>query len=144
MNLSRRQFLVGTCACGVAAGLTGCMHYNSARLVAATPAGGKITVKLADAPELAKPGGAIKLKAPGDTILLWREGENTFHATSIVCTHRGCEVEVAEEGKSLVCPCHGSLFEADGEVRRGPAVLPLKRYPVDLRGDELSVTLPVS
>jgi Rieske Fe-S protein len=53
---------------------------------------------------------------------------------SAVCTHYGCQVTVLHEsGRSVVCNCHGSTFDAgnQGEVLGGPAerrlaVLPLK------------------
>jgi cytochrome b6-f complex iron-sulfur subunit len=136
----RRAFLVttGTAACSL--GLAACMHTNAARIVSLPVASGAIRLRLADEPELAAAGGAIKLKAPGldDTILLWRSGTELV-ATSIICTHMGCEVEVAEGGRSLACPCHGSQFNADGSVRHGPAARPLRRYLVDVEGEALTV-----
>jgi cytochrome b6-f complex iron-sulfur subunit len=44
-------------------------------------------------------------------------------AMSMVCTHLGCIVSEAGEGFS--CPCHGSKFDADGNVTGGPAPRPL-------------------
>jgi len=138
----RRAFLVttGTAACSL--GLAACMHTNAARIVSLPAAGGAIRLRLADEPELATVGGAIKLKAPGldDTILVWRSGSE-LAATSIICTHMGCEVEVAEGGRSLACPCHGSQFNADGSVRHGPAARPLRRYLVE--ADETTLTVRV-
>jgi cytochrome b6-f complex iron-sulfur subunit len=136
----RRAFLMttGTAACSL--GLAACMHTNAARVVSLPVAAGAIRLQLADEPELATAGGAIKLKAPGldDTILLWRSGSELV-ATSIVCTHMGCEVEVAGGGLSLACPCHGSQFNADGSVRHGPAARPLRRYVVESDGTTVTV-----
>jgi nitrite reductase/ring-hydroxylating ferredoxin subunit len=42
-----------------------------------------------------------------------------FIVLSLICTHLGCTVEVKEDG--FACPCHGSLFDRDGNVQRGPA-----------------------
>lgn len=42
-----------------------------------------------------------------------------MHAISKICTHLGCIVN--REGNSFQCPCHGSKYNADGEVTRGPA-----------------------
>jgi nitrite reductase/ring-hydroxylating ferredoxin subunit len=42
-----------------------------------------------------------------------------FLAFSLVCPHLGCTVELSEDG--YTCPCHRSLFNADGSLRRGPA-----------------------
>ncbi|HEX7568111.1 MAG TPA: Rieske (2Fe-2S) protein [Anaerolineaceae bacterium] len=42
-----------------------------------------------------------------------------FSAISLVCTHLGCTVESKPEG--FACPCHGSRFDLQGNVTRGPA-----------------------
>ena len=48
---------------------------------------------------------------------------NGFKALSLVCTHLGCTVEQAGEG--FKCPCHGSRYDAQGQVLQGPALKPL-------------------
>jgi cytochrome b6-f complex iron-sulfur subunit len=42
-----------------------------------------------------------------------------FTALSLVCPHLGCTVESKLEG--FACPCHGSRFDPQGKVTRGPA-----------------------
>jgi Rieske Fe-S protein len=49
-------------------------------------------------------------------------------ALSPVCTHQGCIVDV--QGAALVCPCHGSTYDRQGRVVRGPAERALTSYPV--------------
>jgi cytochrome b6-f complex iron-sulfur subunit len=62
-----------------------------------------------------------------------------FYAVSAVCTHLGCNVN-HEEGRGFACPCHGSAFDEEGRVRKGPAAWPLPRYAVSLsRRGELVV-----
>ncbi len=51
--------------------------------------------------------------------VLVRSSANGLAAISLVCTHLGCIVSKTEGGFS--CPCHGSVFNADGEVVAGPA-----------------------
>jgi cytochrome b6-f complex iron-sulfur subunit len=46
-----------------------------------------------------------------------------FTALDLVCTHLSCTVE-AKAG-ALVCPCHGSRYDLEGNVNHGPAVNPL-------------------
>ncbi len=52
-----------------------------------------------------------------------------FKAISLVCTHLGCTVEEADGG--FKCPCHGSRYDAQGNVERGPARLPLRQLRVE-------------
>lgn len=52
---------------------------------------------------------------------LWLfRSENGFRAVSAVCTHLGCIAERTDDGEYR-CPCHGSVFDASGEVTAGPA-----------------------
>lgn len=57
-----------------------------------------------------------------------------FQAISLVCPHLGCEVEVHEDG--FACPCHGSRFNLDGSLQKGPADRPMRflRLEIDANG----------
>ncbi len=71
------------------------------------------------------PAGSRTLLPQIPAMLISREG--SFSAFSLVCTHLGCTVEQAASGFS--CPCHGSRYDAQGNVTRGPArksLTPLK------------------
>ena len=57
-------------------------------------------------------------------------GTDGFTALSLVCTHLGCTVEPAENG--FRCPCHGSRYDAQGNVQKGPARQALKRLKVEV------------
>jgi Rieske Fe-S protein len=41
------------------------------------------------------------------------------------CSHLGCLIK-NKEGDEFVCPCHGSKYDFDGKVLKGPAKNPLK------------------
>jgi len=56
-----------------------------------------------------------------------------FTALSLVCTHLGCTVESKPEG--FACPCHGSRFDIQGGVTRGPAAKPLRPLRVEVTKD---------
>jgi Rieske Fe-S protein len=60
-----------------------------------------------------------------------------YAALSSICTHRGCTVDLG--GPGLACPCHGSQYDREGQVTRGPASRALRRYPVRAAGDELII-----
>ncbi|HET7489850.1 MAG TPA: Rieske 2Fe-2S domain-containing protein [Acidimicrobiales bacterium] len=57
--------------------------------------------------------------------------EGRFVAFSAVCTHAGCRVGLAADGRSFHCPCHGAVFDAStGQPLVGPARRPLASIPV--------------
>jgi Rieske Fe-S protein len=70
-----------------------------------------------------------------------RNGENLF-ALSAFCTHRKCKL-IAEADRSFYCKCHGSTFDANGKVTKGPAKrdLPVLSLVADEKG-ELLVKVP--
>jgi Rieske Fe-S protein len=59
--------------------------------------------------------------------------QSGFAALSLVCTHLGCTVD--EQPGGFVCPCHGSRFDAQGQVLGGPAVRPLRTLRMELTED---------
>ena len=69
---------------------------------------------------------------------LMREGEAVY-ALSLVCTHLGCTGNVTPT--ELICPCHGSTFDRQGRVLKGPADRQLERYQVVVRGDFFEVVV---
>jgi cytochrome b6-f complex iron-sulfur subunit len=56
---------------------------------------------------------------PELNVWMFRDDEGIY-AMSAVCTHLGCIAKRDEKGEFL-CPCHGSMFAADGKVTAGPA-----------------------
>ncbi len=53
-------------------------------------------------------------------------------ALSLTCTHQGCTVELATDGK-FYCPCHGATYDRKGKVLTGPAKRNLSRYKITQR-----------
>lgn len=53
--------------------------------------------------------------------------DGTLQALSANCTHKGCTVSWNNVEQTWDCPCHGSIFAADGSVIHGPARKPLKQ-----------------
>jgi menaquinol-cytochrome c reductase iron-sulfur subunit len=55
------------------------------------------------------------------------------------CTHLGCAYHWEEGKGQFLCPCHSSVFSADGKVISGPAPRPLDRYDVKVEGSRLMI-----
>ncbi len=55
--------------------------------------------------------------------------QSGFSALSLICTHLGCTVEQKPEG--FTCPCHGSRYDAQGNVLQGPAKKALRILRVE-------------
>ena len=64
--------------------------------------------------------------------MLLRSDDGRISAYSALCTHQGCIVAYDAEERTLECPCHGSVFDAESgaEVLSGPAPRPLPEIPV--------------
>lgn len=60
-----------------------------------------------------------------EKVAAWRDEGGTLHAVSAACTHKGCTVTWNNADRTWDCPCHGSIFAADGSVIHGPARKPL-------------------
>lgn len=65
----------------------------------------------------------------GFSIIIARRSATEYISLSMRCTHQSCTVDdLIPEGGPISCPCHGSQFNLDGTVHRGPAGSPLKSY----------------
>jgi cytochrome b6-f complex iron-sulfur subunit len=58
---------------------------------------------------------------------------NGLYAISSICTHLGCIVAQIDNG--FLCPCHGSKYDADGNVVAGPAPRALLWLEMSLHED---------
>lgn len=73
----------------------------------------------------------------GRSVAIFKEAGSVY-AISTVCTHLGCIIKPTEKG--FDCPCHGSKFNKDGSVARGPAPKALPWLEVKhLGGDNLLI-----
>jgi len=67
----------------------------------------------------------------GNPVAIGRDSGGIY-AMTLTCTHAGCETQV--EGQEIVCPCHGSTYDANGKVTGGPAPSPLDHFAVTADG----------
>lgn len=135
-ELRRREFL-GVCASLAAAPMFAACASVLVRQVPLT--NGRVELSLAQYPELSEAGAAFQILPEGETqpliVLVGADGRHTVLSSE--CTHRACTVE--PQGDRIVCPCHGSTYDRKGEVLRGPAERPLRRYASQLTGDGVLV-----
>jgi Rieske Fe-S protein len=66
----------------------------------------------------------------GAKVAAYRDEAGELHALSPICTHLRCVVSFDAEAREWRCPCHGSRFDIDGQVLRGPAKRPLESRQV--------------
>jgi cytochrome b6-f complex iron-sulfur subunit len=60
--------------------------------------------------------------------------KNGVYAMTLICTHRGCDMssQGAVSSQGIVCYCHGSTFDVNGNPTGGPAGSPLQHYEVTI------------
>lgn len=82
-----------------------------------------------------------------DAVWLRRNGETSFTAFAINCTHLGCPIRWLSDANLFMCPCHGGVFYDDGSVAAGPPRRDLVRHEarvlngrVQVRTRELEIT----
>jgi len=51
-----------------------------------------------------------------------------LNVMSNACAHMGCPTRWSEEEKEIVCPCHGGIYDINGEHTGGPPPHGLWRY----------------
>ncbi len=142
MNVTRRIFLEQAAAAVGALAL--------ARLAAGcgtpvdgsvTPVGGVATLTFAQCPQLQTVGDGVVVDAGPSRILVVRVSAGDATALSAICTHQGCTVSYTGGNVPIECGCHGSQFQLDGSVVRGPAGRALAEYPATVGADAVAVTI---
>ena len=140
--ISRQKVLLGAGLGLVTAVVAACSTYGkkteaaseSATTTAAPTAGGTATpaaksiAKTADVPV----GSGVIV----NDIVVTQPSAGVFKGFSAKCTHKGCMVDKVADG-TIDCPCHGSKFNLDGTVAKGPATTPLAAKTVTVQGDSI-------
>src|SRR5688572_8068385 len=62
-----------------------------------------------------------------------------FIAISTRCAHLGCPVRWVNAAQRFVCPCHGGVYNALGEVEGGPPVRPLDRFATRVQNGQVEI-----
>lgn len=131
-RLGRRRFLV---LAGVGMGTAGA--------VACGPGAGVQPASMGDVPAgnvSNLPVGSLRA-LDGQPACIGRDSGGVY-AMTLTCTHAGCDIgatgDVSPSG--LLCGCHGSRFDANGNVVSGPAPSPLEHFAVSVdQAGELTI-----
>jgi cytochrome b6-f complex iron-sulfur subunit len=133
MELNRRDFVAAA-----AVTVCGCMIGCRSDRAAESPAD---ATDPSDLPPETSPQGTVDIGtaadyphdgvydrfATSDRVYVVRRAVRIYALRSM-CTHRACLV--VPDTSALRCPCHGSRFELDGTVTKGPATRPLPHYAI--------------
>jgi len=130
-SASRRTVLRGAALTPVAGlGLAACSGGGGG----GTPATPTAPVTLGAGSEVAKGGAQLY---QDQNVVVSRAEDGSLKAFSSICTHAGCAINKLQ-GTTLVCPCHGSEFDAEtGKVLRAPATVPLHALSVEERNGKI-------
>jgi Rieske Fe-S protein len=143
MFISRRKALVSTGISLAATTIASCATYGKppaepaaepAPGTTAAPEGAAVPVQaIARTADVPVGSGVIV-----DEVVITQPAPGQFNGFSAICTHAGCTVaEVV--GASINCPCHGSKFNLDGSVAKGPAKRPLDARGIVVQGDSIAL-----
>ena len=75
-------------------------------------------------------------------IAVEKKADNTYQALLLQCTHQENQLNVSGDG--YTCNLHGSKFDKDGKVRKGPAEKPLEHYKTFTDSNSLFIEVPLS
>ena len=93
-------------------------------------------------PSLQSVGGSEVITLFNITTIIIRKTAADFLALSMHCTHNGCIINY-EGSPGFNCSCHGSLFNAEGEVLQGPAQRALPKYDCSYNAVQKELTIIV-
>ncbi|MFF0184331.1 Rieske (2Fe-2S) protein [Streptomyces sp. NPDC005244] len=130
-SASRRTVLRGAALTPVAGlGLAACSGGGGG----GAPATPTAPVVLGAESEVAKGGAELY---QDQKVVVSRAEDGSLKAFSSICTHAGCAINKLD-GTTLVCPCHGSEFDArTGKVLRAPATEPLDPLSVEAKNGKI-------
>lgn len=139
--MKRKDFLKTACsACGVGilAGILlseeSCSPKATKAVTKYVPENGKVSIptNVMDNVNIQ----IFKVKGMEDLGLV-KKSDGTFLAFEMKCTHQGATLKKGEG--NFVCPLHGSVFNNDGTVAKGPAKKALKQYKTMVVGNNIEV-----
>lgn len=101
----------------------------------------KIALPLSKLPDLKKIGGFLTLKIKGKHILFARRSKTQVDGFCGRCSHADAMLEYKHDKDRLYCPEHGSEFDMEGQVLKGPADRPVCKYQTTVKDEKILLSL---
>jgi Rieske Fe-S protein len=89
---------------------------------------------------VARPDGATEI-VDRRMVYIVRSADGRIRALDSTCTHLGCRTRFNREAQRIECPCHGGVYDADGNVLSGPPPSPLRALPTRIDNDTVFVEI---
>ncbi len=137
-KVDRRSFLEHSTRMAALALLAGAGACNAGSITGPT-FGSPVTVKLADYPALAEPGGVARISGVNPPVALSNLGSGTYKALSLICPHQGSTVQWT--GTAFFCPNHGATFSDAGTWEGGQPTSNMREYPATYDPNAGTVTI---
>lgn len=148
MGITRRELVIagGGCICAIAEG-------GNRRACCITPeleagslciAGSNITIDLAKAKSLAGIGSSVNILDPKRSLdmIVVHAGRVRYCALSGLCTHYPRPLTYIPSRRVLQCNnFNHSIFDLEGNVVKGPAPKPIRRYAVTVLRGRIEIAL---
>jgi len=158
MKISRREFfiksasaivvvsssgLIGSIVTSCSSNPTDPVNTTPLSTIQGTVVNNEIAIVLASSPIVNKNTRAlVEYNGGNGAILAEHNSDDTYKALSGICTHQSCLVSAYDGSNSVfVCPCHGSQFDLNGNVKKGPASTKLRTYSTRVENNSLIITL---
>jgi Rieske Fe-S protein len=139
---SRRDFLQIAGTIGALIALTGVLGVWAALSTRSSSSGSTTQTSILPAGAIANKN-SMQIESPvyfnypaGYPNMLLKRADGSLIALSMLCTHVCCQTQYDPGTKESYCPCHGSVFDQNGNVLQGPASTPLPsiQLSVDANG----------
>jgi Rieske Fe-S protein len=74
-------------------------------------------------------------------VFVWRPSQEEIVVFSRSCTDLGCPLTYDPGSECYFCPCHGGIFNKNGERMAGPPERPMYRYTVLVKNGDIFIDL---
>ena len=108
--------------------------------------GNTLIINIEDHPELKDIGSFKILKEVTigeitDSIIIVKKSDTDYLVFSSVCRHKKCNVRYKKDRDLFVCPCHGSTYNMNGKVIKGPSQGDIPKYRVKVKDNKLEISI---